>query len=323
MLTAPEFNKKQILWVFSNEGDKLSFHNDNLVVKNKECDIKFQLTCYRIYMIFVVGHTVVTSELIKNSQKFGFAICLMTPTLKLYQIIGGYTEGNTMLIKRQYQYSDLDIGVHIIKNKIYNQRAVLKNFRYKSQLILESIEKMGEYIEKLNTPKLSLTEIMGIEGIASKVYFTHIFNNTERSGRKPRIKNDYVNATLDIGYNILFNIIDALLASYGFDRYVGVLHKCFYMRKSLVCDIIEPFRPIIDKKIRKAISLNQCKKEDFKILNNAYLLEWKENTKYVKFILESILEYKENIFYYVQGYYRAFMKGKNAEDFPVFYIDKV
>ena len=66
----------------------------------------------------------------------------------------------------------------IIKNKIYNQRAVLKNFRYKSQLILESIEKMGEYIEKLNTPKLSLTEIMGIEGVASKVYFTHIFNNT-------------------------------------------------------------------------------------------------------------------------------------------------
>ena len=53
------------------------------------------------------------------------------------------------------------------------------------------------------------------------------------------------------------------------------------------------------------------------------MLEWKENTKYVKFILESILEYKENIFYYVQGYYRAFMKGKNAEDFPVFYIDKV
>ena len=33
MLTAPEFNKKQILWVFSNEGDKLSFHNDNLVIK--------------------------------------------------------------------------------------------------------------------------------------------------------------------------------------------------------------------------------------------------------------------------------------------------
>lgn len=43
MLTAPEFNKKQILWVFSNEGDKLSFHNDNLVIKNKEGDIKFQL----------------------------------------------------------------------------------------------------------------------------------------------------------------------------------------------------------------------------------------------------------------------------------------
>ena len=42
MLTAPEFNKKQILCVFSNEGDKLSFHNDKLVIKNKEWEKKFQ-----------------------------------------------------------------------------------------------------------------------------------------------------------------------------------------------------------------------------------------------------------------------------------------
>lgn len=63
---------------------------------------------------------------------------------------------------------------------------------------------------------------------------------------------------------MLFNLVDAILQVYGFDTYNGVFHKCFYMRKSLVCDIMEPMRPIIDYEIRKAINLNQCKKDDLK-----------------------------------------------------------
>ena len=72
------------------------------------------------------------------------------------------------------------------------------------------------------------------------------FDNVQWNGRKPRIKSDYVNVVLDIGYTMLFNIVDAMLQVYGFDTYYGVFHKCFYMRKSLVCDIMEPIRPIID-----------------------------------------------------------------------------
>ena len=87
---------------------------------------------------------------------------------------------------------------------------------------------------------------MGIEGSAARVYFPRVFSNVNWKGRKPRIKNDYINTTLDIGYTMLFNIVDAILQVYGFDTYYGVFHKCFYMRKSLVCDIMEPMRPIID-----------------------------------------------------------------------------
>ena len=52
---------------------------------------------------------------------------------------------------------------------------------------------------------------------------------------------------MDIGYTYLFNFIDALLRLYGFDTYLGFYHKEFYQRKSLVCDVVEPFRCIIDK----------------------------------------------------------------------------
>ena len=85
------------------------------------------------------------------------------------------------------------------------------------------------------------------------------FDNVQWNGRKPRIKSDYVNVVLDIGYTMLFNIVDAMLQVYGFDTYYGVFHKCFYMRKSLVCDIMEPIRPIIDYEVRKAIIWDSVK----------------------------------------------------------------
>lgn len=53
------------------------------------------------------------------------------------------------------------------------------------------------------------------------------FDNVQWNGRKPRIKSDYVNVVLDIGYTMLFNIVDAMLQVYGFDTYYGVFHKCF------------------------------------------------------------------------------------------------
>ena len=33
--------------------------------------------------------------------------------------------------------------------------------------------------------------------------------------------------------------------------------KEFYMRKSLVCDLVEPLRPIIDQQVKKSINLKK------------------------------------------------------------------
>ena len=321
MLTSSEFNKKQILFVFANTGDRMSFKNDNIIIKDKENKIKHQSTCYRLFIVFVVGNISITSGLIQRSQRFGFSICLLTHSLKLYHIIGGLTEGNTILHKCQYEYNELDIGRHIVKNKIENQKNVLNNFRYKSEYVKDCIALLDSYSKNLDNDGLNIREIMGFEGVASKVYFQNVFNNVKWNGRKPRIKGDYVNSALDIGYTILFNIVDALLGVYGFDRYYGVLHRCFYMRKSLVCDVMEPFRPIIDTQVRKSINLKQFKEEDFTVINNRFCLKWENNAKYVAVFINAIIENKEALFMYIQGYYRAVMKKKTASEFPVFEVN--
>ena len=317
MLNANDFKKKQIVFLFTNEGDKLSFLNDNIIVKNKEGGIKYQSTCYRLFMICVVGNISITSGLIQRSKKFGFSICLMTTTFKVYEILGARMEGNTLLRKHQYEYTENDIGRKIEQNKIKNQSQILKNIRGKNQIMKEGIELLDKMVVQLEQ-QLEYLEVMGIEGNAARVYFSRVFDNVDWKGRKPRIKNDYVNVTLDIGYTMLFNIVDAILQVYGFDTYYGVFHKCFYMRKSLVCDLMEPIRPVVDYQVRKSINLGQCKENDFEVINNRWCLKYKSNPQYIQFLMNAILEYKDDIFLYIQQYYRFFMKMKSVEQFPSF-----
>lgn len=288
MLNANDFKKKQIVFLFTNEGDKLSFLNDNIIVKNKEGGIKYQSTCYRLFMICVVGNISITSGLIQRSKKFGFSICLMTTTFKVYEILGARMEGNTLLRKHQYEYTENDIGRKIEQNKIKNQSQILKNIRGKNQIMKEGIELLDKMVVQLEQ-QLEYLEVMGIEGNAARVYFSRVFDNVDWKGRKPRIKNDYVNVTLDIGYTMLFNIVDAILQVYGFDTYYGVFHKCFYMRKSLVCDLMEPIRPVVDYQVRKSINLGQCKENDFEVVNNRWCLKYKSNPQYIQFLMLSLI----------------------------------
>lgn len=318
MLERTDFVKKQIVFYFPTSGDKVSFRNDNLIIKDSEGKVKTQVTCYRIFLLFVVGDTTITTGILNRANKFGFSICFMNRNMKVYKFIGSRMEGNTLLRKHQYEYDGTALARYIILNKVTNQRNALKEIRNKDQLRKEAIEKLDTYIQQLNTNEYEGASLLGVEGSASRVYFSQMFSTSKWKGRKPRIKPDYINASLDIGYTILFNIIDALLNVYGFDEYYGVLHTCFYMRKSLVCDLMEPFRPIIDYTTRKAINLKQIQEEDFKVYNGKYTLEWKNSASFAKIYLTEIMEYKEEIFLYIQSYYRAFMKQKEIHEFPAF-----
>ncbi|MEE1256442.1 MAG: type V CRISPR-associated endonuclease Cas1 [Lachnospiraceae bacterium] len=320
MLERPDFVKKQIIFLFANRGEKISFKNDNIVVTDKEGKIKYQVTCYLVFVMFVVGDTSITSGIIRRAKKFGFVICMMTQAFKLYAIIGNRMEGNTLLHRKQYQYEQSDIAQFLVENKIRNQRQALNTFRKKSIANKEAIAKLDEYLQVLKEEKIDTNSLLGIEGSAARVYFPQMFDNVNWKGRKPRIKSDYINTTLDIGYNLLFNMVDSLLQVYGFDVYCGVYHKEFYMRKSLACDLMEPMRPMIDLTVRKGINLGQCKQDDFQVLQNQYVLNYKKSASYVSFLMNTILDNKEAMFLFIQQYYRAFMKNKDIEQYKSFEV---
>lgn len=95
------------------------------------------------------------------------------------------------------------------------------------------------------------------------------------------------------------------------------------MRKSLVCDIMEPFRPIIDWQVRKSINLGQFNEKDFILLQNRWTLNYKKSAQYSQVFLEAILERKEDIFLYIRTYYRCVMKEKPISEYPVFMVEGI
>jgi len=164
--------------------------------------------------------------------------------------------------------------------------------------------------------------LLGIEGNFSKEFFKIYFQDINWYARMPRVKPDIPNFLLDIGYTYLFNFIDALLCLFGFDTYKGFYHKLFFQRKSLVCDIIEPFRGIIDREVLKMYTLNIVKKDDFKAVDGKITLSsYKNNQKYSIRFFETIMKNKEQIYKYVQGFYR-FLMDSNKNKFPYFKISR-
>ena len=51
MLTEPDFVEKKIIIAMPQKGDKISFKNDNIIITDIDGKIKFQLTCYKVYLL--------------------------------------------------------------------------------------------------------------------------------------------------------------------------------------------------------------------------------------------------------------------------------
>ena len=228
MLDINDFSKKQIIVFMPARGDKLSYRNDNIIISDSEGKVKYQHTCYRIFCLLVIGDCTITTGLLRRAKKYAFTICFMSYSLRLYSVIKSGLEGNNMLHKKQYEYYGTGLARMIVYNKILNQRNTLNLIRKKTAFVKEGISLLDGYLQQLqSTEEWELHSLLGVEGNAAKVYFPRIFDNTSWKSRRPRVKSDYVNSLLDIGYTILFNFVDCILNVYDFDVYQGVLHTNF------------------------------------------------------------------------------------------------
>ncbi|MCK9578656.1 type V CRISPR-associated endonuclease Cas1 [bacterium] len=317
MLFLDDFKEKKILLIHNNQiDDGLRFRNENIVFEKNGVVVN-QISCHKVFCIFIIGDLTLTSVFIKNSLDFGVSIFLLKNNLECYAYMGARAEGNYLLRERQYKADyeqELKIAKKLVENKLINQllliKSIDKKFNYKEEkknIISRVIDAKDE------------KELLGVEGNYSKIFFKNYFKDLRWYKRMPRVKIDEYNILLDIGYTFLFNFIDSLLMLYGFDTYKGFYHKLFFQRKSLSCDIMEPFRCLIDKQLLKSFNLGQIDKKDFKVVKGIYRLDYNKSRKYTKIFLDTITDNKEEIFRYIYNFYR-YQTNPEKFEFPNFSI---
>jgi CRISPR-associated protein Cas1 len=312
-LSLPDFKEKQILFVSAKDAevDKIKIINDNICL-SKNGKIENRISCHKVFSLFLVGDCSLTSVLVKNCQDYGVSIFLLKNNFLNYAQIVSQADGNYLLREKQYamgEAQELALAKKLVANKISNQIHLLENSDCKEAVI--SLEKIKTKIIDAQAGK----DLLGLEGSAGKFFFQSYFKELGWKRRMPRAKTDISNFLMDIGYTMLFNFTEAMLGIYGFDAYRGFYHKLFFQRKSLACDLMEPFRCVIDKQIVKSYNLGQINSDDFKLRKGAYCMGFEEQKKYVKIFADAIMDRKEDIFCYVRDYYYC---AVNDADFPEF-----
>lgn len=327
MFTHKDIECRTIFVINCIKDRNLKVSNGELLLEEKvdEASDKMKtltkLPFQKILALFVIGHISITTPLIEKCQKFGVALVVMKPSLRPVFFWANSAEANFLLHQRQYEYSkdDISIAKVIVDNKLRNQQKALNDTRRKDEETIHAQQLISGCIGNL-AYTTDYDALMGLEGRAAKAFFQAFYQDFDWHQRRPRTKCDALNATLDIGYTMLFNYVECFLRMFGFDLYVGVYHRMWFKRKSLVCDIMEPFRAIIDKTVRTAWNRKQFSERDFIVQKGEYLLKRERNGDYCRVFFDALIPYKAEVFSYVQLYYRCFMGCKSVCHYPIFQL---
>jgi CRISPR-associated endonuclease Cas1 len=321
MFTNKDLEFRSIYVINCIESRDLRVSNGELLLEQTDDKkILTKLPFQKILALFVIGHIRITTPLIEKCKENNVALIVTKTSLRPVFYWSNTAEANFLVRKRQYalQEDDLTIARRLVENKIRNHIALLVRTRRKDEKTSRAIQfcnlALSEGIGASNT----LSELMSLEGRVAKLYFNAYFQDYDWKGRGPRVKCDFLNTTLDIGYTHLFNFIECFVRMFGFDVYVGVYHRLWFKRKSLVCDLVEPFRCIIDNTVRTGINRGQIKLNHFELYKGEWRLKRECNKDYNKLFFDALIPHKKEIFKYVQQYYRAFMRQKGTNDYPLF-----
>lgn len=315
MISEKDILYKTVIFLTGADVRMMSVRNGELLISEQDGGVITKIAFVKILAIFMAGRFTITTPVLDALSKNAIPFCLMKMSLRPILWNCATAEGNYLLRQKQFEHKKEDIGVArvLIGCKITNQIRLLERLPAPGR----TIEKMKALLANIKVSE-QYEELMSFEAFAAKLFFKHWFDRLGWKGRAPRMKTDPINVALDVGYSVLFNYIEANLRFFGFDLYVGVYHRLFFQRKSLVCDIMEPFRCIIDNEVSLRFGDRTFKKKHFRLEDGRWFLDNEYAGTYWKCFAEAVIERKTEIFRFVRDYYRAFMKGAASGQYPCF-----
>lgn len=218
-----------------SDGLKVSVNRGFLHVE-KEGNVLANIPFNSILSLVVTGHQIVyTDNLLRRLCEENIPLIILgksyLPTGMLYSFEGHFKQmeiQHLQIEQKKPLYKKL--WQSIVQEKIQNQSRVLDYFSKENP-----IKEISKHVLSGDTDNK--------EGYAAKLYFKSLFGNNFIRNREM----DGVNAFLNYGYAILRSALARYVVASGLNPSYGINHHNKLNPFCLVDDLIEPFRPLVDK----------------------------------------------------------------------------
>ena len=260
---------------------KLDLQMGYLVIRMDKIT-KIHLSEINTVLIDSPAVSLTTSLLAELSRKKIKVIFCDEKRLPSSQLIPFYGSHDTSLkYKKQIQWTD-----------------EMKKFIW-SEIVAEKIKQQAEFLDEKRREESKLlwkykSEVLpgdetNREGHAAKVYFNALFGMEFL-----RTQENTINAALNYGYSIILSMFAKEIVSQGYFTQLGIFHDNMFNELNLACDLMEPFRILVDRQVYK-MNLQEYGKEEkielVDILNHSVYIDG--NQEYVS---KAIRIYSKSIF---------------------------
>lgn len=215
---------------------KLDMKTGFLVVRSEEETKRIHLD--EISLLIIENTAVsITGCLIAalNEKKIKVIFCdeKRNPACELVSYYGSHD--TSAKLRKQITWGDelkSCIWTEIVAEKLNKQLEFLLELNF-----VEESELIKSYIEEID-----IGDITNREAHSAKVYFNALF------GKKfTRSQDCITNAALNYGYSIILSYFNREITSHGYVTQLGLWHRNMFNQFNLSCDLMEPFRIIVDK----------------------------------------------------------------------------
>lgn len=180
--------------------------------------------------------TSLIAELAKRKIKVIFCDEKRNPSCELVNYYGSHDTSNK--IRKQIvwkQNTKEAVWTEIVSEKIRKQKELLEILGKEESKLLASYLTEIEWGDKTNR-----------EGHAAKVYFNALFGMNFT-----RTEDCNINAALNYGYSIILSAFTREITANGYLTQLGIFHDNMFNQFNLASDFMEPFRILIDRKVKQ------------------------------------------------------------------------
>lgn len=173
------------------------------------------------------------SELAKKKISFVVSDEKRNPVGQYLPLYGAHNASKK--IGEQLEWSEPSkkrVWQHVVQDKITNQADLLA---------ARAEEGWAERLYSL-VPEVRSGDPTNREGTAARLYFQALFGKGFS-----RDEDTPLNAALNYGYSILLSLVNREIVARGYLTQIGICHRNEYNLYNLSCDLMEPFRPLVDR----------------------------------------------------------------------------